>query len=468
MEFNSVEFFVFFLFFAVLFNARQLVAYKQIILFGANVCFIATFSESVLSFLPLFGFVTFGYMLILYARLGRSELFYLLVSFFVIVFIYIKKYSLLSFIPSIPFPYVLVGLSYILFKILHLLIDIHGGYLRGKISFLEYFNYLFFFPCFVSGPIQRYQDFSEQIHRDSHQDYSSDEVVSIFSRITSGFFKFLVFAAIFSQLYKSLLINTSFGGGSVSLAGRFAVIFIAHGLYIYFNFSGFIDIVIGLGRLLGIHLPENFNKPHLSENFLDFWSRWHITMSEWFKFYIFNPLLKVLYTRVSPGFASFICYVITFLFMGIWHGTTLIFFLYGLVMGFGAGVNKLYQSGVKHWIGKKGYNRLKSYSSYRLICRAMTAAYFSMSIICFISLNNESFGQIVLFFESVNLLLSYVVTTVLIVPLLMMIDMVSKVRNFTDFHFFRSDFWLAFKIIILFNAVIWLGSGPREIVYKVF
>src|SRR3546814_9533403 len=103
-------------------------------------------------------------------------------------------------------------------------------------------------------------------------------------------------------------------------------------------------VAIGLGRLLGIAIPENFNRPELARNFLEFWSRWHITLSDWFKFYVFNPVTKELLRiadrpTLTPWLGA-VGFFLTFFVMGVWHGTSATFVVYGLLLGLGVSLNR--------------------------------------------------------------------------------------------------------------------------------
>jgi D-alanyl-lipoteichoic acid acyltransferase DltB (MBOAT superfamily) len=144
--------------------------------------------------------------------------------------------------------------------------------------------------------------------------------------------------------------------------------------------------VIGLGILCGFQLPENFNRPYLAQNFLDLWSRWHITLSEWFKFYLFNPVLKTLAERwpspkLIPYFGA-VAFFITFTIMGIWHGSTPIFLIYGAALGIGAAGNKLFQIYAVSRLGKKRYRALSERAWYRHFSRGATLAFFTVGVAC--------------------------------------------------------------------------------------
>jgi hypothetical protein len=157
-------------------------------------------------------------------------------------------------------------------------------------------------------------------------------------------------------------------------------------VYLYANFSGYMDIVIGVGALIGQELPENFNQPFRARSFLEFWQRWHMTLSEWFKTYVFNPLLKLLATHVTAPAAGpylgVIAFFVTFLIMGVWHGTTSVFVVYGLLMGAGASINKLWQVMITKRLGKKRYKVLAEKSLVIYLARGLTLAYFALALTC--------------------------------------------------------------------------------------
>src|SRR5208282_517472 len=122
---------------------------------------------------------------------------------------------------------------------------------------------------------------------------------------------------------------------------------VAYPIFLYANFSGYIDIVIAMARLMRVRLPENFDRPFSASSFLDFWNRWHITLSNWLKTYVFNPLLIALMRRISSSkmqpFLGVFCFFVTFFLVGIWHGRTSEFVIFGALQGGGVAINKLWQ-----------------------------------------------------------------------------------------------------------------------------
>jgi len=159
---------------------------------------------------------------------------------------------------------------------------------------------------------------------------------------------------------------------------------VSYTLFLYCNFSGYIDIVIAIARLLRLQLPENFNRPFSAASFLDFWSRWHITLSNWFKSYVYNPLLMTLMRRISSlawePFLGVFCFFITFFLVGIWHGRTSEFLVYGLLQGGGISINKLWQIALGRWLGRKGYKSLAANPVYTAFARGLTFSWFSFTL----------------------------------------------------------------------------------------
>jgi alginate O-acetyltransferase complex protein AlgI len=363
--------------------------YREILLLISNLVFLGSFVQSPLQLIPLGGFLAIGYGLVRLQRhfqrnsvvLGCS------ISLIIALFIYIKKYRIIDFLPQLPFPYLFLGLSYVLFRILQLLIDTYGNSDQGQIPILRYLNFNLFFLTFISGPIQRFEDFDRQ---QSKPDILDDKgALLALSRIITGFVKIIFLSNLlfdcFSS-YDSIWATGKFKNQLMPLVCWYQTMVVCYLFYLYFNFAGYMDVVIGISRLFGWSIPENFKRPFEADNFLDFWSRWHITLSDWFKFYLFNPVLKTLVKRWSSPtlgayFGSFTFFV-TFFVMGIWHGTTLPFLIYGLFLGFGVSVNKFFQVKIRKILGKKKYKGLCDWNPYRLICRGLTLSYFAVALTC--------------------------------------------------------------------------------------
>ncbi len=165
-----------------------------------------------------------------------------------------------------------------------------------------------------------------------------------------------------------------------------AIACMAYLMYMYINFSGYMDVVIGVGRLFGFEVPENFDWPLSSANLLDLWSRWHITLGEWFKFYLFNPLLKYLGHRFrNPAMFpahGIVAFFVTFFVIGVWHEATLELMIYGVLIGGGVSFNKLYEVGMRKYLGKKRFAKLRSNALYAAFANGLMIAYFGITLSC--------------------------------------------------------------------------------------
>lgn len=244
-----------------------------------------------------------------------------------VLFIYLRKYDWGGNIEWLDHPIAIIGLSYILFRIIHLIVE--APYF-GTLPFdpVRYVTYTLAYWTLLSGPIQRYEGFTEGMKTVSQP--SNDEVLAATHRATNGLLKAFAIAPIFLQ--------------SADLAGLqandvswidFAIVFYSYPIYLYLNFSGYTDLVIAVANLCGVKtLPENFNRPYLARNILDFWARWHISFGTWIRHYIFTPLSKKLVSAAAPSLHSVmlsISIIVTFVVVGVWHGTTLNFVIFGLL-----------------------------------------------------------------------------------------------------------------------------------------
>lgn len=387
MNIISAEFFLFALATVILYHARQRTLWRQALLLFANLLFLASYHQAgPLAFVPMLGFIGLGYLgvLLLQRRPGGRFLWPCLAAC-LLLFVWLKKYT---FIPAellIPAGYVSIGLSYVFFRVMQMLIDAGESQLAGRVRLIDYLNFVLNFTTLISGPIQRYEDY---LH-----DRQSPEPVHLFSaaaaleRIVLGVFKVLVLASLVFTLQKAGIdaLQAAQHPADKALAGL--ALTAGYSIYLYFNFSGYTDIVIGLGRFLGMRLPENFNRPFSAGNFMEFWARWHMTLSNWLKFYVYNPLLKNLLQRhpqlwLAPYLGVF-AFFFTFFLIGLWHGQTAVFALYGFLLGLGVSGNKLYQLRMQAWLGRKAYKALTGNRLYQTFARGLTFTWFSLSLVCF-------------------------------------------------------------------------------------
>jgi alginate O-acetyltransferase complex protein AlgI len=296
-----------------------------------------------------------------------------------VIFGWMKSYDFLAFLPLATQVPATIGLSYILIRALQLLIDLsEAPELRP--APLTLFSFLASWPCLVSGPIQRFQDFRDQMASMDSFSLTEDVLVTAVQRIIKGFFYVLVLADAAKHLWLGLKGISFEQPRPIALAGAQGAFLI----HLFFDFAGYTEIVIGVGYLFGLRLPENFNRPFLAKSFLEFWGRWHMTLSNWFKIYIFNPVLMALTKHwPSPSTAIIhgcVAFFLTFFLVGLWHGTTWVFVLCGLLVGIGASVNQLYRSLLRKWLGKKRFDSLAVKQPYIAVVAALTFTYLCLCV----------------------------------------------------------------------------------------
>jgi D-alanyl-lipoteichoic acid acyltransferase DltB (MBOAT superfamily) len=158
-------------------------------------------------------------------------------------------------------------------------------------------------------------------------------------------------------------------------------------IFLYANFSGYIDIVIALARLMRVSLPENFDRPFSASSFIDFWSRWHITLSTWLKTYVYNPLLVTLMRRftsrsIEPVLGVF-SFFVTFFLVGLWHGRSSEFVTFGILQGGGVAINKIWQLSLTRTLGRNRYKALAASPVYVAAGRGLTFSWFAFTLFWF-------------------------------------------------------------------------------------
>lgn len=216
-----------------------------------------------------------------------------------------------------------IGISFFTFQALSYLIDVYRMEVRAQRNFVKLAMYIALFPQLIAGPIVRYQTISDAL---------TNRQVSL-EQMTSGIERFM-----FGMSKKVLLANpmgsiadTVFGLPTADLTTPLAWLgAVCYTLQIYYDFSGYSDMAIGLGRMFGFGFQENFNYPYISRSVRDFWRRWHISLSTWLRDYVYFPLggnrLGTVRTYVNLLFVFFLC--------GLWHGANWTFVVWGLYHGF--------------------------------------------------------------------------------------------------------------------------------------
>ncbi len=253
-----------------------------------------------------------------------------------------------------------IGLSYISFRVIQLIIEIYDGLIK-EVRLLDFVNFMLFFPTMSSGPIDRFRRFATD-HRAvlPRVEYAELLGTGILRVVMGVLYKFVIAAFLFGYVQRA--------GSSFTML-RIGAYFYLYGFYLFFDFAGYSLMAVGTANLMGIQTPMNFDRPFLSINIKDFWNRWHITLSHWFRDYVFSRIAKNLlkkkwFSGTLP--VAIVAYIVNMSIMGAWHGFTYSYLLYGLYHGALLAGNE--------WYEQKSalYQRLKDKKGYRLLSWAVT------------------------------------------------------------------------------------------------
>lgn len=222
-----------------------------------------------------------------------------------------------------------IGISFYTFQIISYVVDVYRGKVKAQKSFLKLATYVSLFPQLIAGPIVRYETIEKEL----------DSRTSNFENFAYGVRRFVI------GLGKKVLIANMLGElcDLFSTTNEKSIIFywifaISYSLQIYFDFSAYSDMAIGLGRMFGFHFLENFNYPYISKSITEFWRRWHMSLSSWFRDYVYIPLGGNRKGTIILVRNIFIVWALT----GIWHGANWIFVIWGLMFGIMLIIEKLF------------------------------------------------------------------------------------------------------------------------------
>lgn len=225
-----------------------------------------------------------------------------------------------------------IGISFYTFKSLGYLIDVYRKVAKPEPHFGYFALYVSFFPQLIAGPIERANELIPQLHKPKPLAYN--DLLYGVTRISWGLFKKLVVADTVAGF-----VNFTFADIENANGIQLYVTLLFFAVQLYADFSGYCDIAIGTARLFGIQLSENFNQPYLATSISDYWNRWHMTLTAWIRDYIFLPLNKgvITYWRI------YVNTIIVFILIGLWHGASLNFVVFGLMNGLISVLQSIYK-----------------------------------------------------------------------------------------------------------------------------
>ena len=212
-----------------------------------------------------------------------------------------------------------IGISFYTFQTMSYSIDVYRGNVKAQKNLLDFGVFVSMFPQLIAGPIVKYTDVAEQL---KERKASLEDMAAGARRFTIGMGKKVLLANNIGQLF-TMISDTPTGELTTGMAW---LGILAYALQIYFDFSGYSDMAIGLGRIMGFHFPENFNYPYISTSITEFWRRWHMTLSSWFKEYVYIPLGGNRKGLPRQLFNILVVWSLT----GIWHGAGWNFLFWGM------------------------------------------------------------------------------------------------------------------------------------------
>ena len=270
-----------------------------------------------------------------------------------------------------------IGISFYTFQIISYLVDVYKEKVKAQKNFISLATYVSLFPQLIAGPIVRYETINDELdnRKQTFNDFSSG-----ISRFIIGLSKKVLIANILGELCNIFILS------SEKTILFYWIYGISYSLQIYFDFSAYSDMAIGLGRMFGFHFMENFDYPYISKSITEFWRRWHISLSSWFKDYVYIPLGG----SREGTFKLIRNILIVWLLTGLWHGSEWTFVIWGMFIGILLVIEKL--------LLNKYIEKLPS-----IVRRIYTLFIIMISFIIFSGSNiNESFNNIVGLFNFSN------------------------------------------------------------------
>jgi alginate O-acetyltransferase complex protein AlgI len=382
IELNSWAFLLFAAVAVLVFRSIRRPDLRHGLLLAFNLCFFLQFTRTADALLVLGGLLAVTWALARLRagspqRLAGGLLLAVVLAYWAFLFM-IKDPQLAGLVNPFRYhPVAIIGISYMVFRCIAVVMDADALPPPGL---LELINHVLFFPTLLAGPIERYERFRE-FHDGTDLDLNESPLPAL-HRIANGLIKKFILADGLAPLAASAYIE-----GPLPATGWLWVGVLLLPVLLYLDFSGYCDIVIGLVRLMGFRLAENFDRPWLARNIQDFWNRWHITLSHFIRDYVFTPINYRIAHGVSPRWQFPLvvaAYLLTMLLIALWHATTWGFLVFGLMHGAALVAVLLWRRyglprvrpGVRRWLEKSPISVTLS--------RLMTFVFVSISMLFWI------------------------------------------------------------------------------------
>ena len=311
----------------------------------------AIYGKSRAMIVYLLAFIVYQYFLVFLAQRIEAKWLKPLVFLSILPLVINKVFALTS-LHLLAF----IGISYMSFKTIQIMLEISDGLIKEKVSIKDYLQFLLFFPTVSAGPIDRSRRFLKEINevmpRKEYLEVAGDGVY----RIVLG----LLYKVVLSTYVYQMMLALS-NTGTVAYSIKYMYLYT---LYLFFDFAGYSLMAVGSSNILGIQTPMNFNKPFLSVDIKDFWTRWHITLSTWLRDFVFSRVLMQVIRKKwfkNRLHNATYAYMVNMLVMGFWHGLSVSYIVYGFYHGILMAGFEVYQ--------KKSnfYKRNKNKNWYKLL-----------------------------------------------------------------------------------------------------
>jgi len=319
-------------FIVIFYYAFSLFGYKKFFLVLVGLGFFLVLSQfSLLALVLLIGLSIVNFILLRISQLYHSQ-----ILLYFAFFLNLSSLILLKYIPETPTilndisHFVgFIGVSFYIFHVWSIFMDIHTKKIIQPINFMTFMSYLLYFPKMITGPLVRYNDFEKELLKETINETFVMEGVALFL-----YGMIIKAVADYVALYPTnIYANPQGYGGFEHLSAMYG-----YALYIFLDFSAYTNMARGISRLFGIELPINFNSPYRATSIIDFWRRWHMSLSKWILDYIYIPLGGSKKGAIKMYFNLFIA----FLLSGFWHGVGLHFAIWGVIHGVGIIINKFF------------------------------------------------------------------------------------------------------------------------------
>ena len=283
----------------------------------------AIYGKSRAMIVYLLAFIVYQYFLVFLAQRIEAKRLKPLVFLSILPLVINKVFALTS-LHLLAF----IGISYMSFKTIQIMLEISDGLIKEKITVKDYLQFLLFFPTVSAGPIDRSRRFLKEINevmpRKEYLELAGDGVY----RIVLG----LLYKVVLSTYVYQMLLTLN-NTGTVVYSIKYMYLYT---LYLFFDFAGYSLMAVGSSNILGIQTPMNFNKPFLSVDIKDFWTRWHITLSTWLRDFVFSRVLMQVIRKKwfkNRLHNATYAYMVNMLVMGFWHGLSVSYIVYGFYHG---------------------------------------------------------------------------------------------------------------------------------------